>query len=87
MVGNELLMQFQSDILDVPVIRPKVSETTALGAAYAAGLAVGFWSGRKELKQNWSKDKTWRPAMDPTLRKTYVQQWKKSVERTFNWVD
>ena len=69
MVANELLMQFQSDILNVPVIRPKVSETTALGAAYAAGLAVGFWSGREELRQNWAEDKTWHPAMDPASGK------------------
>ena len=87
MVGNELLMQFQSDILGVPVIRPKVSETTALGAAYAAGLAVGFWSGRKELRQNWAEDKTWDPFMDPALREAYYQKWKKAVDRTFNWVD
>jgi glycerol kinase len=87
MVGNELLMQFQSDILGVPVIRPKVSETTALGAGYAAGLAVGFWSGRKELRQNWAKDKTWHPAMDSVFRETYYQHWKKAVDRTFNWVD
>jgi glycerol kinase len=87
MVGNELLMQFQSDILGVPVIRPKVPETTALGAGYAAGLAVGFWSGRKELRQNWAKDKTWYPVMDSALRKTYYRQWKKAVDRTFNWVD
>jgi glycerol kinase len=86
MVGNELLMQFQADILGMPVIRPKVSETTALGAAYAAGLAVGFWSGRKELRQNWVKDKTWHPAMDPALRETYYMNWKKAVDRTFNWV-
>ena len=87
MVGNELLMQFQSDILDVSVIRPKVSETTALGAAYAAGLAVGFWAGLEDLKQNWSIDKTWQPAMDKTNREIYYRQWKKSVERTFNWVE
>ena len=80
-------MQFQSDILGVPVIRPKVSETTALGAGYAAGLAVGFWSGRKELRQNWAKDKTWYPVMDSALREAYYQQWKKAVDRTFNWVD
>jgi len=87
MVGNEMLMQFQSDILDVPVIRPKVSETTALGAAYAAGLAVGFWTGRKELRKNWAVDKTWQPDMDPTISKTYYRQWKKAVDRTFDWVD
>ena len=87
MVGNELLMQFQSDILGVPVTRPKVSETTALGAAYAAGLAVGFWSGTKELRKNWAEDKTFHPAMDSALRNTYCRQWKKAVERTFNWVD
>jgi glycerol kinase len=87
MVANKLLMQFQSDILGVPVIRPKVSETTALGAGYAAGLAIGFWSGRKELRQNWAIDKTWHPAMDSALRETYYQQWKKAVDRTFYWVD
>jgi len=87
MVGNELLMQFQSDILGVPVIRPKVSETTALGAAYAAGLAVGFWSGPDELRKNWAVDKTWQPDMDSNVRETYFRQWKKAVDRTFDWVD
>jgi len=87
MVGNELLMQFQSNILGVPVIRPQVSETTALGAAYAAGLAVGFWSGPEELRKNWAVDKTWQPDMDSNVRKTYYRQWKKAVDRTFDWVD
>ena len=87
MVGNELLMQFQADILDVPVIRPQVSETTALGAAYAAGLAVGFWSGPDELRKNWAVDKTWQPDMDSKIRETYYRQWKKAVDRTFDWVD
>ena len=87
MVVNELLMQFQSDILDVPVIRPKVSETTALGAAYAAGLAVGFWSGIEELRQNWAEDKTWHPAMSSNVREKYYLEWKKAVDRTFNWVE
>ena len=87
MVGNELLMQFQSDMLGVPVIRPQVSETTALGAAYAAGLAVGFWSGPEELRKNWAVDKTWQPDMDPNVRETYYRQWKKAVDRTFDWVD
>ena len=87
MVANELLMQFQSDILNVPVIRPKVSETTALGAAYAAGLAVGFWSGIEELRQNWAEDKTWHPAMSSNVREKYYLEWKKAVDRTFNWVE
>ena len=87
MVANEVLMQFQSDILNVPVIRPKVSETTALGAAYAAGLAVGFWNGLDELRQNWAEDKTWYPSMKPETREKYYRQWKKAVDRTFNWID
>ena len=87
MVGNELLMQFQSDILNVPVIRPKVSETTALGAAYAAGMAVGFWSGLDELRQNWAEDKTWHPSMTSAVREKYCREWKKAVDRTFNWVE
>jgi glycerol kinase len=87
MVGNELLMQFQSDILNVPVIRPKVSETTALGAAYAAGLAVGFWTGLDELRQNWAEDKTWHPSMTSAVRAKYYREWKKAVDRTFNWMD
>ncbi len=85
MVANELLMQFQADILDVPVIRPRVAETTALGAAYAAGMAVGFWQGLDELRRNWSMDKTWQPAMDTTVREQYCRQWQKAVEKTFNW--
>jgi glycerol kinase len=87
MVGNELLMQFQSDILNVPVIRPKVSETTALGAAYAAGMAVGFWEGLDELRRNWEEDKTWHPAVDSEVRENYYREWKKAVDRTFNWLD
>ena len=87
MVFNELLMQFQSDILDVPVIRPKVAETTALGAAYAAGLAVGFWKDYNELRANWAKDKEWRPAMTAKTRKTLYSGWKKAVTRTFDWVE
>jgi glycerol kinase len=87
MVANEVLMQFQSDILNVPVIRPKVSETTALGAAYAAGLAVGFWSGADELRQNWAEDKTWQPAMASAVREKYYREWKKAVDRTFDWVE
>ena len=87
MVANELLMQFQSDILDVPVIRPKVAETTALGAAYAAGLAVGFWSGEDDIRTNWAEDKRWTPAMEPAERDRLYAKWKKAVERTLNWVD
>ena len=87
MVANEVLMQFQSDILNVPVIRPKVSETTALGAAYAAGLAVGFWTGLDELRRNWAEDKTWHPSMTSAIREKYYREWKKAVDRTFNWMD
>ena len=87
MVFNELLMQFQSDILDVPVIRPKVAETTALGAAYAAGLAVGFWKDYDELRENWGKEKEWHPAMDAGQRKKLYSGWKKAVTRTFDWVE
>lgn len=87
MVANELLMQFQADVLNVPVIRPAVTETTALGAAYAAGLAVGYWSDVAELRRNWAIDKTWEPQMDPAERQKGVGDWKKAVARTFNWVE
>lgn len=87
MVFNELLMQFQSDILDVPVVRPKVAETTALGAAYAAGLAVGFWKNTDELKTNWGRDKEWSPKMDAMQREGLYSGWKKAVTRTFDWVE
>ena len=87
MVFNELLMQFQADILDVPVIRPKVTETTALGAAYAAGLAVGFWKDHDELRSNWGKDKEWIPSMRAQERETLYANWKKAVTRTFDWIE
>ncbi|MEW6094357.1 MAG: glycerol kinase GlpK [Chloroflexota bacterium] len=87
MVFDELLMQFQADILDVPVIRPKVSETTALGAAYAAGLAVGFWKDYNELRLNWGKDKEWKPSMPSEKRDSLYAGWKKAVARTFDWVE
>jgi glycerol kinase len=87
MVANELLMQFQSDLLNVPVVRPSVTETTALGAAYAAGLAVGFWSDTEDLKANWAVDKTWQPQMGAAERARAVAGWKKAVARTFDWVD
>lgn len=86
MVYDELLMQFQSDLLGVPVVRPKVAETTALGAAYAAGLAVGFWDNLDDLRSNWQVDKTWQPQMDSETRTRLYQGWRKAVERTFNWV-
>ena len=87
MVFNDLLMQFQADILNVPAIRPKVAETTALGAAYAAGLAVGFWKDYDELRANWSKANEWQPAMNKNLRKKLYSGWKKAVTRTFDWVE
>jgi glycerol kinase len=87
MVVNELLMQFQADILGVPVIRPTVAETTALGAAYAAGLAVGFWREVEDLRANWGMDKRWEPSMDPARRDQEYALWKKAVTRTFDWVE
>jgi glycerol kinase len=87
MVRNELLMQFQADVVGVPVIRPKVAETTALGAAYAAGLAVGFWSAIDDLRANWASDREWRPTMDPARREKEYRLWKKAVTRTFDWVE
>jgi glycerol kinase len=86
MVANELLMQFQADVLGVPVIRPTVAETTALGSAYAAGLAVGFWNGEDDIRANWAKDKEWDPAMDEESRQRQYQNWKRAVTRTFDWV-
>jgi glycerol kinase len=87
MVFNNTLMQFQADLLGVPVIRPTVSETTALGAAYAAGLAVGVWSEIDDLRANWGKDAIWRPQMDVEVREKIYAGWKKAVTRTFNWVE
>jgi glycerol kinase len=86
MVFNELLMQFQSDILNVPVIRPQVAETTALGAAYAAGLAVGFWNNLEDLRINWAVDKKWGPAMGMAVRDKLYGDWLRAVERSFHWV-
>lgn len=85
MVGNELLMQFQADILDVPVVRPQVVETTALGAAYAAGLAVGYWSGPSELAAHWRIDKRWEPAMSEQRRAALYGSWQKAVSRSLDW--
>jgi glycerol kinase len=87
MVANDLLMQFQADLLGVPVIRPQVAETTALGAAYAAGLATGFWSDQESLRENWQEDKRWEPQMDSAKRDEYYKFWKKAVTRTFDWFD
>jgi glycerol kinase len=87
MVYNDLLMQFQADILGVPVIRPSVAETTALGAAYAAGLAVGFWAKVEDLRANWGKDHEWTPKMDVAHRDAQYKNWKKAVTRTFDWVE
>ena len=87
MVMNETLMQFQADILGVPVVRPKVIETTALGAAYAAGIAVGYWDGEQDVIDNWAEDKRWEPTMDEETRERYLRLWKKAVERTLGWVD
>jgi glycerol kinase len=87
MVVNELLMQFQSDMLDIPVIRPEVIETTALGAAYAAGLSVGFWQSLDDLAAHWKEDKKWTSQMLETERKHRYHYWKKAVERSLNWVE
>ena len=87
MVVNDTLMQFQADILGVPVVRPAVIETTALGAAYAAGLAVGFWSDLGELTANWHEDRRWEPQIDDQERARRMRLWKKAVTRTFDWVD
>lgn len=87
MVSNELLMQFQADVLGVPVIRPTFTETTALGAAYAAGLAVGYWSGLDELRSNWGQDKVWTPTMPSFKREQYYRDWKRAVTRSFGWAE
>ena len=86
MVVNELLMQFQSDILGVPVIRPKTIQTTALGAAYAAGLAVGFWADESAIRTNWAEGKRWEPQMSPGDREWLFDRWRQAVTRTFDWV-
>ena len=87
MVANDLLMQFQADILDRPVVLPSTKETTSLGAAYAAGLAVGFFSSVNELCSHWSAEKTWKPAMDQTRREQMYKEWKKAVTKSFDWLE
>jgi glycerol kinase len=86
MVANDTLMQIQADIIGIPVVRPAVIETTALGAAYAAGLAVGFWSGLDELRANWREDRRWEPAIGAEEREERLGQWKKAVARSLDWV-
>ena len=87
MVVNDLLMQFQADLLGVPVVRPVVTETTALGAAYAAGLAVGFWDGLDDVRRHWAEDRRWEPARDDAWREREMTRWRKAVERTLDWVE
>ena len=87
MTANETLMQFQADMLGVDVVRPVVAETTALGAAYAAGIAVGYWEGEQDVIDNWAEDKRWTPSMDQDERERLYRNWKKAVTRTFDWVD
>jgi glycerol kinase len=87
MVYNELLMQFQADVLGVPVIRPRYTETTVLGAAYAAGLTVGVWRTVDELRVQWAKDREWQPSMEPAVREKRYRDWKRAVTRTFAWIE
>jgi glycerol kinase len=87
MVGNDLLMQFQADILDRPVVRPVIRETTALGAAYAAGLATGFFRDLEDLRANWQQDLSWSPRLEAAERDRLYAMWKKAVTRSFDWVE
>ena len=87
MVVNDILMQFQADMLDVDVVRPKISETTVRGAAYAAGLAVGFWESLDEIAGHWAEDRTFSPTMDPGDRDRQFREWRKAVERSMGWVE
>jgi glycerol kinase len=87
MVANELLMQFQADIVGIPTVRPSVAETTSLGAAYAAGLAVGFWEDEDGLRKHWHQDKAWQPVLPKDQREHLYNQWRKAVTRTFDWVE
>jgi glycerol kinase len=85
MTANSLLMQFQADLLDVVVVRPEITETTALGAAYAAGLALGFWDSMDELRALWSEDERWESTMDATTRDHLVARWKAAIQRSLDW--
>jgi glycerol kinase len=87
MVQNELLMQFQADILGVPVVRPRIAETTALGAAYAAGLAIGLWQSLEELRAQWTAEREWTPAMPAAVREQLLRGWRKAIERSLNWAE
>jgi glycerol kinase len=87
MTANGLLMQIQADVLGLPVVRPKVIETTCLGAAYAAGLAVGFWPNEAALKANWRRSSDWRPALDPAARARGLKAWRKAVKASLDWID
>ena len=87
MVVNDILMQFQADMLDVHVVRPKINETTVLGAAYAAGLAVGFWESLEEIASHWEEDRTFIPEMDPVDRDLRYREWRKAVDRSMGWVE
>ncbi len=87
MTINELLMQFQSDILDVPVVRPKIIETTALGAAYAAGLAVGYWKSTKDIVENWQVGHRWHPRMSAEESTRLFNAWEKAVQRSLGWIE
>ena len=87
MTHDDLVMQFQADLCGVDVVRPKVIETTALGAAYAAGMAVGYWSGTEDVVANWQEGKRWTPSMEPAERDRTYRLWKKAVTRTLDWVD
>jgi glycerol kinase len=85
MTTNELLMQFQADVLDAPVVRPRVNETTALGAAYAAGLAVGYWRSPDNIRENWGEARRWRPNMDEPTRARLYSSWQKAVAKSLGW--
>jgi glycerol kinase len=87
MTSDELLMQIQADVLGIPVMRPAVTETTALGAAFAAGLAVGFWDGERELRSLVREDRRWEPQMESGVREREYAQWRKAVERSLDWTD
>ncbi|HJS84757.1 MAG TPA: FGGY-family carbohydrate kinase, partial [Acetobacteraceae bacterium] len=85
MTRNGLLMQFQADLLDMPVVRPHVIETTALGAAYAAGLAVGYWRGLDEVRAHWDAARIWMPSMDPARRATLTRSWRQALTHSYGW--